>query len=634
MRQAGNCLRGFALIRISMKKNKKGAEAPKEIKPKGISTKSYSPDRRAVPEPKKAERVRKPMNPRTVKILSVSVAALVLVATVWLTVFFVLKSIDDKFDYIEYDLHKYMEFSPEDYKNFSLTVDIAKPHLKNEDGSGVSDVESEILELIATDQYGNIIDNSGMYPDAVIAPGDEVYLWYRGYIYDDNGALQEVASLTNFYQTDKFVTGSSNKLYVGLGEFPMKGLEMGLVGVNSAEYADFVKITDRPVAESDVVYLSCKRYEDGKTEEESEIGYCVRLDLSDDKVAALWKPVLGGKSIGKIDDFDMTVDGKLYHYVETEIMFVTTCENGADKPVLKLETYAPYDYTIEILQNKTVYFDVYVERVVKHNIWHKAESVGKYQLSMDWNDGYIENKLEAGKLDLTREELDTYEGESLTEKYESYVYSYLMEEYQAAYDEMVEASIWSYYHSKADIKKYPKSRVQTIYDEYYSEIKYNYEKNGGKIYDMYSGKNVTCETIDQFGILYLMQIFGVQYSEKQSLKDAILEVAEYMVAERMILYYIMKDENITPDEATFNARYEEIRQEYLDEFIRQEGTDTSNYTEEQYLQYVENCKSSLFGYYDEAYFREQTYYDIVLETLRTYPNVITMDDAEYYPQDK
>ncbi len=613
-----------------MKKNKKGAEAPKETKPKGISTKSYSPVRKQEQEPVREVKVRKPMNPRTVKILSVSAAALALIATVWLTVFFVMKSIDDKFDYIEYDLHKYMEFGPEEYKNFSLTIDIAKPHLKNEDGTGVSDVESEILKLIANDQVGNVVDYGAMYSDATIAAGDEVYLWYRGYIYDDNGALQEVTSLTNFYQTTDFVIGSSNRLYVGLGEFPMKGLEMGLVGINSAKYADFVKITDRPVADGDVVYLSCKRYMDGKTKDESEIGYCVRLDLTDEKVAALWKPYVDGKAIGKMDDFDMTVDGKLYHYYDTEILFVTNCENGENKPVLTIETYAPYDYTIEILQNKTIYFDIYVEKVIKHNVWHKVDNAEKYQFSMDWNDEYIENKLEAGSLALTREELEAYEGESLTEKYESYVYSLLMEEYQTNYNELLEASIMSYYLSKVDIKKYPNSKVQEIYDEYYSEIKYLYNKNGGKIYDVYSGQNVTCENINQFGVLY----FELQYTENQDLKKIIRSMAEELVAERMIIYHILKEENLFVDDATFNVRYEQIRQEYLDEFILQKGTDTSNYTEEQYKEYVENCKKALFGFYDEDYFKEQTYYAIVLDTLLTYPTVITMDDAEYYPQEQ
>ena len=617
--------------RINMKKNKKGAEAPKITKPSGISTKGYAPSKsKAVSTAPEGTVARKPLDKRTVKIFSACVAAMVLIATVWLTAFFVLKAIDDNFDYIEYDLHKYMEFDREKYKNYSLNINIAKPHLKNEDGTGVSDVETEILYMIAAEKYGYVIDNGGMYPDATIAAGDEVYVWYRGYILDEDGKEQEVTSLTNFYQTSTYVTGSSNRLYVGLNAFPLKGFEMGFVGVNSANYAKFVKITDRPVAAGDVVYLQCERYEDGKTEDESEIGYCVRIDLTDEETAAIWSPILEGKNIGKIDDFDVTLNGKLYHYFDTEISFVTTCEKGAEKPVLQIETYAPYDYATEILQNETVYFDVYVERVVKHNTWHKTDGTTPYTFSMDWNDSYLENKLESGSLDLTREQLLTYEGESLTDKYESYVYSNLMKKYEEDLKVMTEDAMWDYYLSEVKVKKYPKSRVQKIYDEYYADIKYQFEKNGGKIYDMYSGQNVTCTDINQFGVLY----FGLQYSENQDLNKVLREMAEGLVAERLILYYIMKEENLTPTESVFNARYEEIRQEYLDEFILQEGTDTSGYTEEEYEQYVENCKKSLFGYYDEEYFIETTYYDIILETLLTYPEIITMDDLPSYPQDK
>lgn len=611
-----------------MKKDKK-ANSPEINKPRGISTKGYAPGRRTASELTEAPvKERRPMSKRTLRIISVSVAALLLIATVWMIVYFVWKAHDDNFDYIEYDLHEYMEFSADKYKNYSLNISIAKPHLKNEDGTGVSDVETEILYMIASDKYGYIIENGALFSDATIATGDEVYLWYRGYILDEDGKEVEVTSLTNFYQTLDNVTGSSNRLYVGMNSFPMKGLEIGLVGVNTRDYAKFSKITDRPVQEGDVVYLSCERYADGKTKDESEIGYCVRIDLTDPEIAEKWGPILLGKSKGKIDDFDITIDGILYHYFETEISFLTTCEKADN--VLTVETYAPYDYSIEVLRNETVYFDVYVERVQKHNPWHKDESVGAYQLSMDWNDEYLESKLEAQSLDITRETLMTYEGESLTDKYESYLYSVLMKKYEDNLKTMVEDAMWSYYLSEVNIKQYPRSKVNKIYDEYYADIERQYTQNGGKIYDMYSGQNVTCTSLDQFGILY----FGLQYSENQDFDKVLREMAEGLVAERLILYYIMKEENLTPTEEVFNARYEEIRQEYLEEFIRQEGTDTSNYTEEQYDQYVENCKNSLFSYYDEAYFKETTYYEIVLDTLLTYPTVITMDDLKSMPQDK
>ena len=94
----------------------------------------------------------------------------------------------------------------------------------------------------------------------------------------------------------------------------------------------------------------------------------------------------------------------------------------------------------------------------------------------------------------------------------------------------------------------------------------------------------------------------------------------------------MQQENLTPTAEVFEQRLAALKQEYIDEYINQYAAefevDLSKYTEAEYAAFVAKREKELFEYYDEAYFRETTYYEIVLDTLLTWPTVITMDEGE------
>ena len=75
--------------------------------------------------------------------------------------------------------------------------------------------------------------------------------------------------------------------------------------------------------------------------------------------------------------------------------------------------------------------------------------------------------------------------------------------------------------------------------------------------------------------------------------------------------------------ALINRSVEAINQ-YAAEF----EVDLSKYTEAEYAAFVAKREKELFEYYDEAYFRETTYYEIVLDTLLTYPVVTTLDGRQ------
>ena len=193
--------------------------------------------------------------------------------------------------------------------------------------------------------------------------------------------------------------------------------------------------------------------------------------------------------------------------------------------------------------------------------------------------------------------------------------------------------MWTYYLKNAKIIKYPESKVDEIYREYYDDVLYQFDYTGGSIslgYDL-DGDGMddteTYDNIDDFAEAYL----GI-YNYDESWQEVLRGMSEDLVAERLVLYYLMQVENLTPTEEVLATRLAEVKQEYIDEYLLQYSDefeiDLSKYTEEEYAKYVEDRKLELFEYYDEAYFLETTYYEIVLDTLLTWPTVITMDEGE------
>ena len=564
-------------------------------------------------------------------------AAVLLAVIIASVVFFAVEAYnaDAGFDYLGSRIENYVSFSESDYKDYSLKIDIAKPHEKKEDGTGVSDVEVAILSMIAT-EIGNEdpLFNGSLKSNLTITPADAVYIWYRGYILDDEGKQVEITGMSNFGSELSTVTSSSNALVIGSGKF-VPGFELGLVGKDPTKYPRFTKITEGNVTSNHVVYLDYTRVpEGGDATKDKETGTAARIDLTDPGVYEKWGAILNGKVIGGTYSFTNTVGGKTYNYTDTKISFVTECETNESFAPILVECYFPYDYSVSNLRNETAYFEVYVEKVQAYNPWHNDDSVTEYDISYDWNDEFVRKRVAKSDSAITLEDLEKYEGATLTAKYEAYAKEYLWNAYEDIYRSMIEEQMWNYYLGKAQIKRYPGVKVDEIYREYYDDVIYQFENAGGEegatIYNEYTFTNETYYTVDEYAIVYL----GLQYSANQNWQSVLYEMSQTLVAERLILYYLMKVENLMPTDDVFNARMEKVKQEYVDEYIAQYlakyEKDRDDYTDEEYEEFVEKRKEELFGFYDDAYFAETTYYEIVLDTLITYPKVSTFDDRRAY----
>lgn len=557
------------------------------------------------------------------KVIILLVSAIAILATViTATVLIIVDSIrrDDNFDYITSDLTKYVDLTLNDYKNYELELSIAKPH--------EIDLDVALLNLISSEEYRKLEGDGAFVPGIEVTPGDKITIRYRGYTIVDGVEKTVASAMSNFiydYDTELQI-GDSNT------SFPV-GFELGLIGKNGNDYAKFEKITSGKAADHEhgddwVVYVSFERLvEGGDSKKDTLKATSMRIDLADEDV----DETFGEGFVEKLKSFNigdvynntvLKIKGKNYEYSNLTIDFATTCEKAATsangKAPLVVEGYFPYDFGIEGtatagLRNETVYYQVYINQVQRYS-------------TPELNEEFILKVIGEKGSEITEKELrEEYEGKDLVEKYKAYAKELINKAYEEAYDIMVEDAMWNHYLKKAKIKKYPESKVKEIYNEYFDDVYYQYDYNGGSLQDS-EGNFTSYDTVDAFAVAYLGLAEGVDW------KDTLYTMSENLVKERLVLYYIMKMENILPSSEKLAAKVDEIKKEYFDEYIKQyleyQDKTKEDFTETEYQQFLKDREEEIFEYYDQDYFEETAYYEIALETLKTYPTVYTLDNPK------
>ena len=106
------------------------------------------------------------------------------------------------------------------------------------------------------------------------------------------------------------------------------------------------------------------------------------------------------------------------------------------------------------------------------------------------------------------------------------------------------------------------------------------------------------------------------------------------------MFYLMREEGFAPSEDDFEKLLNATREEYIETYIQQyldyEGKTKEDYTDAEYEQFVKERKSEISSYYDDRYFEEITYYNIVVKHITEWDGieVVTLDDRRAYPLDK
>lgn len=540
-------------------------------------------------------------------ITSAILALILLASSVIFTVDWIVN--DRGFDYLKSNLSRYVSISEADYKDYLLKVDIAKPR--------DVDVENAFLSLLAANKGDRLCDEGTFYTSGeTVRPGSVVNVWYRGYLLDENGEEIFVDGLCNFSDSTplQFEVGS---LY-----FPA-GIEVALNGYYlNSDRTRFVKITDGQVTEDQILYLNISKTV--TSTEKTTKTENVRVDLSKDIDAEYgvgFKEHMLSMSVGATKEFGLTDNDGVHNTYKVEIAYATDFEKNDD--VLSLEAYFSYNTSIQTLRNEDVMFDIYVV------------SVQPYEYK-ELTDEFLKEVVDRKESKMTMEKLETYEGETIIEKYRSYIKEDLNKTYEKEYNSLIESALWDLLHSKATIKKYPKSKIDELYMDYITDVELRFAQDQGMLWSSAQGGYVTYKTLDEYAAAYYGYTKSTTYP---TWKDYIRGMSEMLVSERLIFYYIMRNEGFEPTEQQFNDCYESVQKEYLEEYIENyleyEGkTEETFETPQEYQEYIALRRDEFYQYYDDEYFVETTYYKLFIDTILSWGEISTLDERRAFPQDK
>ena len=549
----------------------------------GVSTKSYKPGQRsgaqntaALAKTTAADTWQKH---RPIIIIVGSVLVVAIVIGIILAV--VLSSAGD-FDFLKADLGKYISISRSDYSGYTVEVNV--PPVSDDE------VEQYVIEDLAEGRGDSLY--ATYMTDKVINAGDKVYIWCRGYELGEDGVKTDVAGTSNLFQS------KPTELTVGSGDF-FVGFETGLVGKIPNNYGSFVKVTEGDILPTDTVYINCTYATETGSEYFEDVN--IRIELSDPELEAKYgigfcdyiKSIgIGGSTATDAAPKDMILAGTDNHitFVKASVKFVTRSEANP----LTVKTVFPRDDEDETLAGKTVYFDVFIEKA-----WHYK--------SAELTDEYITEKL-----GISAESLAEYEGQTLAEKYRAGVRAMLeagrKEEVQAAAEE----AVWNHLLEAANIIELPRRAVDQIYDSYYYALRMQYSEY------------LSME--DEFGSAYetLEQFIAANYelSDVSQVESHLRSLAEQEAKEKLIFYYILREENMLPTEEEYNTMYKSILKNEYDSIYHPSEELKAN--EEYYESAIRAYERQALNIYGENYYKDAVYYNYAMDRISELATVVNL----------
>lgn len=535
-----------------------------------------------------AAKKRPKMSKRTRRIILLSVLiAIVLGASVG--GFFAIRSAlgyGRDFNYMEKDLSKYVTVSAEDFKNISMVVSVDKPTAE--------DVEREITALLVEHKK---LPTGVSDPDDVIQNGSVVKMYYSGYLLTEDGDRQYFSGGSN-------LSGTATDLVIGSASF-IPGFEEGLIGIRPSDTQVPAVIKEGVLSEGDVVYVNIEGFHpSGK----NLALYGQRLVLTpalDEEYGEGFYALLLGSELGK----NVSTQNMILHspkegegdfvYKTIRSIYITEGE----KPYT-VETYFPLSYSETSLQGKTAYFDVYIENTTTHVI-------------PELTDEFLTDTV-----GVLPEKLAGYEGDTLVEKYRSYVKDSLDADYETRLLEATEEKFWEKIVSVATVKRVPRAAVLEVYDMYIEDARSTYNS-----YLQSMGITETTYSFETFCGEY----FASNLREGESYKQYIKRLSKQTAGEKIIFFYAIQLLDVAPSESELSEAYEQI----LDEFAKQNAILDESYYEsaeteeerraayEEYVKEVQKTRDALITTLGEEYFLESAYYNY------SFPKLLAMTKVSY-----
>ncbi len=517
-----------------------------------------------------AARAKTARGDKATRIFLIVFAAIALVGIIAGIVAGIISAVNKKnTNYLEDRLDKYINLSSEDYKSFPFTSAL--------DEITDATVENEVLKLIY--KHRETGENKNNQKDIDILAGDTANIYYYGYTLGADGEKIPFKGGCNFSEK------ASTSLGIGSGGM-IPGFEMALIGKNSKDYARMTKRTEGKVEEGNFVFITYSAtYWDGAP----EVNYTALIDLNniDPKFGDGFKSFIVGKEIGKkitepylLDRY--TSDGVRKGTDTFADITVNTVIEFTDGDPLTIDVTFPKSYHAPELAGKPVKFDIYIMTSQRYK-------------TPEFNDEFVTEKL-----NVKAEDLEDYDGESLADKYRAKIRADLEYTRSEKLKQEKDTQFWEHIHTRVKIKRLPKADVRTFYLNYHTEIETYYAQYGSYY-----------KTMDEAACDYLKLASGSDW------EAYLLDRAENAVTEKLIFYYIAREENLLPDTERFEAEKKKLYDEQFESYLVSMGVEEDRYdTEEEYAKDIELARANFEKAYNDDYFRENVYFIVVMETVR------------------
>ena len=525
------------------------------------------------------------------RIFLIIFAAVALVALVASLVIGIVLSRNDTVDYMKLKLSRYVDVPESVYKGYKVSVSI--PEVTDED------VAAEILSIRCANKTahsgGPVYNETGV----TVSLGDVVNLYYRGYTleggvkkYFDGGCNFGDAITELEIGTGDFTAGTDSGTFI-------KGFDTELIGKNQTGYATVSTVTDGLTKPGDMIKLTYSvSYADGK----SAYSKTVLINLSDTTLDERWGEGFSayfnnpdGIKIGEQFATKKEDDAPLYVSTikETEDgkgqdcyfdMSISAVYRVSDEEKMEINVKFPDDYQAEELKGKDATFEIYITTV------------------KDYDVPELDDKFITETLKLTEEELSSYSGGGLVEKYTSYVEAQLNEIRNDSVTKVIADAFWEQAVKGSTFKKLPKKDVKAMYNSYLASLQSEFT-NQAESYQ---------NNFDAFARVQLgLDAMGDWEAE-------LMKFSEESIKQKLVFYFVVRKENLIPTDEEYRKLHDEIFADYL-----QNALDASNITEdsEGYDEIVERYSKMVMATYGEEYFDELVRQEFAMEKIAGFADV-------------
>ena len=504
------------------------------------------------------------------------------------------------FNYMTEDISKYLTIDKDKYTSFDVEVNLDE----------VTDqgIRNEILTLLNLNKPKDPAYDGKYNSNRALMPGDEVYMFYRGYVVDGDGNKVDFKGGCNLGTS----LGALTALTIGSNTF-VAGFELGMVDafynedgtpklnsegnpVKPKDFAAFLGTTTSGISEAgqlmEITYTAVSGNKMGKD-------VTAVVDLSntnlDKEYGEGFTKFLIGKPIGtKIDDTLITrIEGDDEDSAYSSIKINRVFDFEQDKEPLTVDVYFPVDYKTAELRGVDAKFDLYI-----------LDTLCYYEEYPIFDDTFVTEKLK-----VTESDLKDYDGDTLADKYIAKIRADLEYEYQYNVDKLIETAMWDHYTKHVKVKKLPEDEVKSFYEGYMAQIVSEYQQ-----YAEVYGSSYTLD---------MHACYAMELNTGSDWKAELRKQAEKSVTEKLVFYYVARQENLLPTDEQMKDLYPKYVENLLNEYMKQVGCVPENYeTEKEYEESKKRHKVSFDNYYSEDMLRENCIFEYAMMGISEYANLI------------